>query len=163
MGTPNTLQPPSAQHHTQITDFTHLGTCPPHLWTHTATLSMSQTASMSSPKSDYSAMAQQSCHITTCQLPLQSQSNMHTLPISVTLTPPINIPDSSSTTATLLTPSSLISFIASDTVATELAATTAVWMLSSGNASSKRDLDRIRWRDDADADEEEDGEEELLA
>jgi hypothetical protein len=62
--------------------------------------------------------------------------------MSVTLTALSKAPVSSSTTATLLTPSSLINFMASKTVLLDVDATTAEWMLMDGRARDCRELER---------------------
>lgn len=71
----------------------------------------------------------------------------HTLPMSVTLTALSRLPLSWSRTATVLTPSSLISFIASRTVEFTVEATTASYRLSEGRANEQRELVRNFWRD----------------
>jgi len=58
-----------------------------------------------------------------------------TFPMSVTLTALSKLPLWSSTTATLLTPCSLINFIASKTEADEGAETTAAFKLTEGKES----------------------------
>lgn len=58
--------------------------------------------------------------------------------MSVTLTALNSVPVSSSTTATLLTPSSLMSFIESSTVLLEVAAMISEYMLSEGRESDWR-------------------------
>ena len=62
--------------------------------------------------------------------------------MSVALTALRSCPVSSSTTATLLTPCSLISFIASSTVLLDVAATTAEYMLIEGRDRDWRLFDR---------------------
>ena len=65
-----------------------------------------------------------------------------TFPISVTLTALNKDPVSSSRTATLLTPSSLINFIASRTVDFEVEATTEEEIWREGNAKLWRESDK---------------------
>ena len=70
-----------------------------------------------------------------------------TFPISVTLTALNKDPFSSSITATLLTPWSLISFIASSTLSLALVATTAVYKYNDERLNELRGFDRYDKRD----------------
>lgn len=70
------------------------------------------------------------------------ESHVHTFPISVTLIALSNAPLTSSTTATLLTPSSFISFIASRVVASAVVEMTAEKRLRDGSARRFRGLEK---------------------
>jgi hypothetical protein len=72
------------------------------------------------------------------------------LPTSVTLTALSNLPEPSSRTATLLTPSSLIIFIASSALAVEDTDTTAVYRYSDGSCRALKGLVRYRVREAVD-------------